>query len=86
MNHARLVGALALLALAAVLFGALPGGQRAAGQQTSTIGLQPGWNLVSLPLVPADPAPAAVLTSIAGKFNSAWAYQTASSQAGAAAA
>ncbi|MBI2913013.1 MAG: hypothetical protein HYY03_03745 [Chloroflexi bacterium] len=41
------------------------------------IGLLPGWNLISLPLVPADPAPAAVLACIAGKFNSAWAYQSA---------
>ncbi|MBI2913627.1 MAG: hypothetical protein HYY03_06875 [Chloroflexi bacterium] len=86
MNHTRLVGVLALLALAAALFVALPGGRPASGQQTADISLQPGWNLVSLPLVPTDPAPAAVLTSIAGKFNSAWAYQTASSQAGAAAA
>ncbi len=36
----------------------------------------PGWNLVSLPLVPGDPSPCAVLASIAGKLNSAWAYQT----------
>ena len=50
------------------------------------ISLAAGWNLISLPLVPADPSPAVVLASVAGKLNSAWAYQAASSQAGGAAA
>ncbi len=36
--------------------------------------LQPGWNLISLPLIPSGSSPAAVLASIAGKYNSAWAY------------
>ena len=40
----------------------------------NTIALCTGWNLISLPLVPSDPAPAAVLAPIAGTLNSAWAY------------
>ncbi|MBI2912388.1 MAG: hypothetical protein HYY03_00530 [Chloroflexi bacterium] len=83
MRYVRLLVGLPVLA---ALLLALPAGPKALGQQTTDISLLPGWNLVSLPLAPADPAPAAVLASIQGKYNSAWAYQPAGSQAGAAAA
>jgi len=33
-----------------------------------------GWNLTSLPLIPVDPSPAAVLSSIAGGYDEVWAY------------
>ncbi|MBI2912340.1 MAG: hypothetical protein HYY03_00285, partial [Chloroflexi bacterium] len=72
----------ALTILAVVLLVGPPGSRGAAEQQTSDITLSPGWNLISLPLVPADPDPATVLASIADKLNSAWAYD--SSQAGSA--
>ncbi len=38
------------------------------------IPLVAGWNLVSLPLVPASAIPANVLASIAGKYSLVWAY------------
>ena len=72
MKYPRLLLLIGLLALAALLAAPSPG-QPAAAQQTD-IPLSVGWNLISLPLAPADTAPAAVLTSIAGKLNSAWAY------------
>ncbi|MBI2912720.1 MAG: hypothetical protein HYY03_02230 [Chloroflexi bacterium] len=53
------------------------------GASEASIDLVAGWNLISLPVVPEDPASAMVLASIAGKFNSAWAYQAAGAQAGA---
>jgi hypothetical protein len=33
-----------------------------------------GWNLIAIPLVPANPAPAAVLTSVTGKYDLVYAY------------
>jgi subtilisin family serine protease len=33
-----------------------------------------GWNLIALPLVPADPAPSAVLAGISGSYNVVYAY------------
>ncbi len=42
--------------------------------QSLEIDLLAGWNLISLPLIPGDESPAAVLASVAGKYNSAWAY------------
>jgi uncharacterized protein YkwD len=42
--------------------------------QSADIPLYDGWNLVSLPLIPSDPDPAAVLASIAGSFTIAWGY------------
>ncbi|MBI2913860.1 MAG: CSLREA domain-containing protein, partial [Chloroflexi bacterium] len=72
-----LVSSVVLGALvAAALLVILPGSRGAAEQQSSDISLAQGWNLVSLPLVPADPAPSAVLASIAAKLNSAWAYDS----------
>ncbi|MFQ5593658.1 MAG: RHS repeat-associated core domain-containing protein [Anaerolineae bacterium] len=40
----------------------------------SNIPLTTGWNLISLPLEPPDTDPAAVLSSIAGQYNLAYAY------------
>jgi len=39
------------------------------------IPLQPGWNLIALPLAPAAPAPAAVLASIAGSYDLVYGYE-----------
>jgi carboxypeptidase D len=38
------------------------------------LAFQPGWNLVALPRVPADPAPAAVLAPITGSYDLVYAY------------
>ena len=37
--------------------------------------LQPGWNLISLPLVPIDPAPDAVFSSIGGGYDEVHTYE-----------
>jgi hypothetical protein len=42
--------------------------------ELSSIPLQSGWNLISLPLQPPNTNPAVVLSSIAGQYNSVWAY------------
>jgi hypothetical protein len=41
---------------------------------TSSLSLQPGWNLIALPLVPADPNLPAALASIAGQYDLVFAY------------
>ncbi len=41
---------------------------------SSELQMDPGWNLISLPLQPLDMHPAAVLASIDTKYNSVWAY------------
>jgi len=41
---------------------------------SANIGLTPGWNLVSIPEEPADTTPASVLTSVAGQYRQAQAY------------
>lgn len=38
--------------------------------------LKPGWHLISLPLEPQDDRPGAVLTSIDGKYDSVWTYDS----------
>lgn len=43
------------------------------------IPLATGWNLISLPLIPADPSPAAILAGIAGKYEAVYAYDATSS-------
>lgn len=40
-----------------------------------TIHLHKGWNLISIPLIPADPAIEKVLAPISGSFNTLWAYK-----------
>ncbi len=45
--------------------------------QEAQIALVEGWNLVSLPLVPADPAVGQVLASIAGSYDAVYAYDAA---------
>ncbi len=40
----------------------------------AAVGMEPGWHLVSLPLVPVDTDPAAVLSSIAGSYARVYAY------------
>lgn len=47
---------------------------RAAPIAMASVGLVPGWNLVSLPEIPPDADPAAVLASIAGNYNLVYAY------------
>jgi hypothetical protein len=42
--------------------------------------LQLGWNLIALPLVPPDPAPAALLAAIAGKYDQVDAYHACDAQ------
>lgn len=34
-----------------------------------SVALAPGWNLIAIPLIPADPAPSAVLASIGGSYD-----------------
>ncbi|MEI6152792.1 MAG: carboxypeptidase-like regulatory domain-containing protein, partial [Deltaproteobacteria bacterium] len=43
-----------------------------AGAPPATLSLAPGWNLISLPLQPADNAIATVLSGIAGKYSIVW--------------
>ena len=43
-------------------------------QSTGTISLVPGWNLVSLPVQPANPAPSSVLSGIKGAYQVVWSY------------
>lgn len=47
-----------------------------AGAQVQTIQLRAGWNLISIAVAPADPAPAAVLAPLisAGKFQALWTF------------
>ncbi|MBX2999575.1 MAG: RHS repeat protein [Caldilineaceae bacterium] len=42
--------------------------------QTASLALRQGWNLISLPRIPADTDPAAVLAAIADKYTSVVAY------------
>jgi len=58
MPHVTAIGATALVAAAGPV----------------TIPLVAGWNLVSLPQVPDNPDPAAVLASIAGSYEEAQAF------------
>jgi hypothetical protein len=62
--------------LAAVAFGALIAGQPlvASGQSTQSMPLQPGWQLVSLPVVPGNTSPSAVLASITSQLQEAQAF------------
>ena len=41
---------------------------------STSVSLRQGWNLVASPLIPSDPAPAAVFASIAGRFDVVYAY------------
>ncbi len=41
---------------------------------SATIALRSGWNLVGLPLSPADPTPASVFAPIAGQLSSVYSY------------
>jgi hypothetical protein len=41
---------------------------------SSGVPLQIGWNLIALPRIPSDPAPAAVLAPIAGQYTQVYAY------------
>ena len=43
-------------------------------KDTTALALSAGWNLVSLPLEPYDPAIGSVLASIAGSFDQVWVY------------
>jgi hypothetical protein len=43
-------------------------------QSTDLISLSPGWNLVSLPVQPANTAIASVLSGINGAYEVVWAY------------
>ncbi len=49
-------------------------GAVAGAQPIDSISLLPGWNLVSLPLRPADTAIASVLSGIQGAYEVVWAY------------
>ena len=40
----------------------------------ASIPLDQGWNLVALPLIPADPSPDAIFASIAGQYSAVFAY------------
>ncbi len=48
----------------------------AIAQSTGTVPLVKGWNLVSLPMQPADDGIANVLSGIKGAYEVVWAYQT----------
>ena len=41
---------------------------------SASIPLRQGWNLVASPLIPDNPAPAAILASIAGQYETVYAY------------
>jgi archaellum component FlaG (FlaF/FlaG flagellin family) len=44
-------------------------------QTSHTIQLHTGWNLISLPLMPADTDVLDVMNSVAGNWNSVWSYE-----------
>ncbi len=46
----------------------------AGAQSTVTVTLVPGWNLISLPVQPANTNIASVLSGIAGAYEAVWAY------------
>jgi fibronectin type 3 domain-containing protein len=58
-------GSTVLIALILVL-GAL--------SNATSLSLSPGWNLISLPVQPANPSIASVLSGIAGAYEVVWAY------------
>ncbi len=41
---------------------------------STSVSLRQGWNLVASPLIPSDPAPAAVFASIAGRYDLVYGY------------
>jgi PKD repeat protein len=43
-------------------------------QTTATMPLLPGWNLISLPVIPANPAPGQVFAPIAGQYGVVWGH------------
>ncbi len=47
-------------------------------QQTQTIRLDPGWNLIAFQVIPSNPGPAAVFGTIGSAFERAWTYDSAS--------
>ncbi|MFQ5857847.1 MAG: SH3 domain-containing protein [Anaerolineae bacterium] len=51
-----------------------PGAAAAGLHSPATISLTPGWSLVSIPEVPDDNDPAAVLASIAGRYSRVYVY------------
>ena len=44
------------------------------GTVNAQIPLKPGWNLLSLPLIPPNPAPGQVMATVAGQYSSVWAF------------
>ena len=47
-----------------------------AGQDTYSLPLHTGWNLISLPIMPDDTDILDVMNSVAGNWNSVWSYET----------
>ena len=47
---------------------------------TVDLPLASGWNLIALPLIPLDPAPATVLAAIAGNYSQVYAYRACDAQ------
>jgi hypothetical protein len=54
--------------------GKMSGVSNQAPSASVDIPLKAGWNLISLPLIPADTSIASVLAPIAGKYTSVWSY------------
>ncbi len=49
-------------------------------EETFTVELEAGWNLISLPLQPTDASIDSTLASIQGEYSSIWAYDSATEQ------
>jgi len=47
---------------------------KVAQMESFTLLLEQGWNLVSFPVQPTDPAPAAVMSPVSEKCDSVWSY------------
>ncbi len=71
MNSSRTLPLLSALS-AAILAPALPCHSQT--QQTQTVPLQSGWNLIAFQVNPANPAPSAVFGALGGNFKAAFTY------------
>ena len=66
---------ISLISLSIMLLGFSSWAQ--SNQQTQTIRLDPGWNLIALQVVPSNASPASVFGTLGNSFERAWTYDSA---------
>jgi len=74
--HLSMQTRLLLISLSMVMLGFSSLAQ--SNQQTQTIRLDPGWNLIAFQVIPSNPGAAAVFGTIGTGFERAWTYDSAS--------